>query len=114
MTESGSGSERTELSLDTLLSIMADRYRRRLLLNLLEHNPQDDEDIVGLADVSVAGEELAAFRVEMKHKNLPKLVDAGLIEWDRSANVVRKGPAFEEVRPLLVLLRDHEDALPDD
>lgn len=102
------------LSLDTLLSIMADKYRRRLLLALLEHNPQDDEDTHLPADVSLEDEELEALQVHMTHKHLPKLAAAGVIEWDQEANAVRKGPKFTEIRPLLELIRDHADELPSD
>ena len=104
----------TSLSLDTLLSIMANKYRRRLLLALLEHNPQDDGDTQLPADISLGDEELEEFRIHMTHTHLPKLAEAGVIEWDQEANVVRKGPAFTEIRPLLELMRDHADELPGD
>ena len=104
----------TSLALDTLLSIMADKYRRRLLLALLEHNPQDDENTQLPADVSLKDAELEELQIHMTHKHLPKLAEAGVIEWDQEANVVKKGPAFTEIRPLLELMRDHADELPGD
>ena len=104
----------TTISLDTVLELLAEEHRRRLLVNLLEHNPQDVEDIDLVAGISLADEELAQFRIQMKHTHLPKLADAGVIDWDREAGVVRKGPEFDELRPLLELLRDNADALPDD
>ncbi|MFC6977284.1 ArsR family transcriptional regulator [Halomicroarcula sp. GCM10025709] len=105
---------RSKVSLDTLLSLMADKYRRRLLLALLEHNPQDDEDTQVPADVSLEDEELADLQVHMTHTHLPKLVDAGVIEWNEAESAVRKGPKFDELRPLLNLMRNHADELPDD
>jgi hypothetical protein len=37
---------------------------------------------------------------------------AGFITWDRESNEVRKGPRFEELRPLLELLDNHADDIP--
>jgi predicted transcriptional regulator len=111
--ESGAGSG-AGLSLDTVLKVMANKHRRRLLLRLLDHNPQDDEDIDALADHSLSDDELADFRIHMTHRNLPKLVDAGVIEWDQAENVVTKGPRFDDLRPLLELMQAHADELPDD
>ena len=45
---------------------------------------------------------------------LPLLDDAGVIEWDREADEIRKGPRFAEIRPLLELLDDHREELPSD
>ena len=110
----GDSTGESELALDTVFGLLSDLYRRRLLVTLLEHNPQDDDDIDQLADVSLADEDLENFRVTMTHTHLPKLAEADVIDWDREENVVRKGPLFDEIRPLLVLMRDNADALPDD
>ena len=104
----------TQTTLDAALSILADRYRRRLLLALLEHNPQDDDDPQIPGDVDVEAEDLEAIEIAIRHSHLPKLEDAGLVEWDRERNAVRKGPRFDEIRPLLELMRNHADELPDD
>jgi len=37
-----------------------------------------------------------------------------LLEWDRRNHEVVKGPNFEAIRPLLELLDDHQDELPED
>lgn len=101
-------------SLDIVLDALANTYRRRLLTALLEHNPQDDEDSHLPTDVSIADEDLEQLKVHITHIHLPKLEDAGLIEWDRDTNEIRKGSQFEEIRPLLQLMNDHADELPDD
>lgn len=98
---------------DTVFDVLANKYRRRLLFVLLEHNPQDDDPQIP-ADITIAGEDLAAIEVAMIHSHLPKLEDHGFIGWDRDTNTVRKGPCFEEIRPLLELMRDHADELPDE
>ena len=98
-------------SFDELLDAVGHVQRRKLLVALLSHNPQDDEPVVIDADES-ADEEFARL-VEMQHVHLPKLEEYGLIDWNRETNEVSKGPQFDEIRPLLELLRDHEDELPD-
>ncbi len=93
---------------------MADVYRRRVLVEMLDHNPQDDDDVQLPEGITIADDDLATLRTQMRHVHLPKLEDAGLVEWDREANVLRRGPRFEEIRPLLKLMDDHADELPDD
>lgn len=105
------GASRT-ISFDNTAGALADVQRRKLLIALLEHNPQDD------APVAIAGSESEAGAIErllmMNHIHLPKLTDYGFIEWDREAHEVTKGPKFDGIRPLLELLDAHEDELPSD
>jgi hypothetical protein len=100
-----------EIHFDDVLDVLADVQRRSLLLSLLEHNPQGDTPIVvpGSSEDSDAVEQ----PVSMHHVHLPKLADYGFIEWNREHHQVTKGPNFDEIRPLLELLTDHEDELPD-
>ena len=102
----------SELSLDDVLDVLANRYRRRLLFALIDQNDQDD-DTPGPGDVTIEDEELDLPKIQMIHTHLPKLEDMGLIEWNRDSNEVKKGPKFEYIRPLLESMRDHDD-LPDD
>lgn len=97
--------------MDEVFDALANRHRRRVLLRLLERNPQpelvDDAPFdVGRTD----GED----RVELVHVHLPKLESMGFIAWDRDDHLIVKGPAFEEIRPLLELVEENEHALPDD
>jgi hypothetical protein len=101
-----------DLEFDDLLDALAHIQRRKLLVALLRHNPQNDESVVIDADES-ADEELQRL-VGMTHVHLPKLEAYGFINWNRDTNEVSKGPSFEEIRPLLELLETHEDELPAD
>jgi hypothetical protein len=99
-------------SIDDALDALGHVQRRRLLVALLAHNPQDDAPMTVVEDAVDTG---ALDRiVQMEHVHLPKLVDYGYIEWDRENGEVATGPNFEEIRPLLELLVDHENELPDD
>jgi hypothetical protein len=99
-----------EVVFDDLLDALADIQRRKLLVALLAHNPQDDESVVIDADES-ADEELSRL-IEMTHVHLPKLENYGFVVWNRETNEVSKGPNFEEIRPLLEILQKHGDELP--
>lgn len=100
-------------SMDTVMDVLANEYRRRILVALLEHNPQDDDDPQVPGDIDLADEDLETLRVHMTHTHLPKLEDSGFIEWDRDSHTIRKGPQFDEIQPLLKLMRNHADELPD-
>lgn len=100
------------MSLDTTFDVLADRSRRRLLVTLLEDDPQNTE--AGLVPVDTSGGNVSDLKIKMRHHHPPKLEEVGFIEWDRNTNEVWKGPRFDEIRPLLELLSDHADELPDD
>lgn len=96
------------ITTNDMLYALADGQRRRLLIALLE----DDSPLV-IADSESAADSLE-HRMSMKHVHLPKLADYGFIEWDRERHEVSKGPKFVEIRPLIELLNNHENELPDD
>ena len=99
--------------MDEYLEALADTHRRRLLVALLEHNPQRDTGAVP-EDVHEGEKALAALQTQFHHSHLPRLEDAGFVRWNRDTHEVMKGPRFDEIRPLLELMRDHADGLPDD
>jgi predicted transcriptional regulator len=98
-----------EISFDDMLDVMSHIQRRKLLMALMDHNPQDDTLSVPAGSEDVDSIERL---VQMKHVHLPKLVDHGFVEWNRDTHEVTKGPNFDEIRPLLELLDDHKDELP--
>ncbi|ADD07636.1 HTH domain protein (plasmid) [Natrialba magadii ATCC 43099] len=100
-------------SMDIVLNVLENRYRRRMLVALLEHNPQDADNPQLPADSELAAEDLETRRIHMRHSHLPKLEESGFIEWDRDTNSVRKGPHFDEIQPLLEVLQNHANKLPD-
>jgi hypothetical protein len=79
----------------------------------MDHNPQDDEDAQLPTNVAIADADMQTLQMRMHHVHLPKLDEMGYIDWDPEADTVAKGPNFEEIRPLLTLMREHEDELPD-
>jgi predicted transcriptional regulator len=100
------------ISFDDMVDALAHVQRRKLLIALLEHNPQDDTP-VAIAD-SESESNAVERLVSMQHVHLPKLAEYGFIEWNEETHEVMKGPKFDEIRPLLELLDTHEDELPAD
>ena len=103
--------EVTPLTSKDAFDLLKSAYRRRLLVTLLDHNPEDETDIP--EDLTTSDEELEAMLREMTHIHLPKLESLDVVEWDREENVVTRGPTFEELRPLLELVHKHRDELPE-
>jgi len=94
------------------LSALADPYRRQLLLALLDHNPQDDDDRDPL-NIVEGGEEPEVLETELVHAHLPKLADMEYITWDRTENTISRGPKWEQIAPLLELIHENRDELPE-
>jgi hypothetical protein len=99
------------LGCDTVFELLADGQRRRLLVALLDV----DENGSGPVPVNalIDGQDPDRRRVRMTHGHLPKLADADVIDWDDDADVVTRGSAFEELRPLLALIDEHAERVPD-
>lgn len=98
--------------IDDVFDALTNRYRRRLLVALLQHNPQSDS--LELPDDALASDEPSeGMEIEFYHVHLPKLEERGFIEWGRETHTVSTGPVFEEIRPLLELMDEHSDELPD-
>lgn len=83
-----------EISFDDMVDALADVQRRKLLVALLEHNPQDDAPVV-IADSDSEADAVERL-VTMQHVHLPKLADYGFIKWDEETHEVTKGPKFDE------------------
>lgn len=95
------------IDLDTALGLVANQYRRRVLLALGEENPQQADDPQIPANEPIADEEWEHLQIQLQHTHLPKLEDASVIEWDRNTNHISKGPQFDALQPLLRLIDDY-------
>jgi len=97
--------------MDRMLKALSSRPRRRLLLNLMERNPRNAA--AQPAELGIGGDAGTA-STRIHHVHLPLLEEAGYIDWDRETGEIVKGPEFGEIRPLLELMKNHADELPDD
>lgn len=98
-------------ALDEVFVCLADRTRRRLLASLAEHDARTGGG-VDPADLAPADRDPAQFEADLHHNHLPRLQEAGFLQWDRDSDTVRRGPRFEDIEPLLALLDDHREVLP--
>lgn len=96
---------------DDAIDALGDVRRREFLLALLERDPYDDPPVVTDGSGDALG--VADDGIAMWHAHLPKLAEHGLVELDRENHEVRRGPAFGEIRPMLELLDDRADELPE-
>lgn len=96
--------------MDELFDVLSHPYRRRILTRLSDHNPRDEGEFDQRALASEDDPDLPDDG--LFHNHLPKLDDAGFIDWDRENGVVRRGPRFREIAPLIDLMVEHRDELP--
>lgn len=110
---------------DTVFKALAHRQRRQLLANLRTDDPQRIRRLSGAsrelsqATDSFLEEFLRSSRemegvnkalVRTHHVHLPELVEFEFIEWDRDSGVVRQGPRFNELKPVLALVDERSEA----
>lgn len=100
-----------DMAFDDAVRALGSRDRRRLLVALLEHNPHDELHVPEVVDVGET--EMETLHGAFYHRHLPLLDGLEVIEWDEEGHTVSKGPDFGEIRPLLELLDEHRDKLPD-
>lgn len=99
----------------TALRALESPYRRQLLIALSEENPPDDAGRDPLNIVSEEGESDVS-ESELVHQHLPLLEQRGYIEWDwdQDTHTIEKGPNWGDIGPLIELLHEHRDELPDE
>lgn len=100
------------VELDELFEVLSHPHRRRILTSLNEWKPRE-EDEFNLTEL-VTEDEIEEEAPGFFHNHLPKLDEAGFIDWDQERHVVRRGPRFSEVDPLIELMINHSEELPAD
>ncbi|WP_324666185.1 hypothetical protein [Haloarcula sediminis] len=58
-------------------------------------------------------DELEILESELIHSNLRKLEEMDSISWNQTTNELSKGPQWDEIAPILTLMYDNQDELPD-
>ena len=97
--------------LDTAFEALSDPTRRHVLTEVMANSPLDIEQVLGELPAAV-GSESAAPAVTAHHVHVPKLADAEFIEWDRESGVIRRGPRFHDIEPVLTVLDENDGKLP--
>jgi hypothetical protein len=96
--------------LGEMLEILSHPHRRRIITRLHDRNPRD-EDEFELEELA-GDDELENGTIDLFHNHLPKLAEAGFVNWDQEQHIVTRGPRFEEIAPLIDLMVAHQDELP--
>ena len=106
------------------LRLLADGTRRRVLFQLCDEESRDISEGILLrggsrsASAHTNQQQLVrrslsdGQRAELEHHHLPKLQSHGVIEWNQETQTVSRGPVFEEIEPLLHLLKNNSHKLP--
>lgn len=99
------------LSVDTALDILASARRREVLRYLFDEadRPRERSELVDkMADEAAA--DPASLEAALAHHHLPRLADAGVIEYDHRSGSVRLDDTADDLRPLLELCQAWETA----
>lgn len=93
--------------IDRVLHVVSHRQRRLILYMLRRGEP------VSEAGLQVRGtNDGDGHSGGLRHVHLPKLAETGYVDWDRDTGTIEKGPAFDELEPLLDLIENHSAELP--
>lgn len=109
--------------LDTgeLFELLAVDIRRRLLVLLCETdsvNVPEGLHTRGRTQVQHTTDQNSSppttdeFEPMLYYNHLPKLESQGLVEWDTDGQTVSRGPAFEEIEPVIRTLVANADTFP--
>lgn len=94
-------------AIDLMMDALRERTRRVILMTLL-----DERTETGLETLERRVSKENA-RVRLLHVDLPKLADAGYVEWNTASETVSKGWRFSEVEPLVRLLKEYDSTFPE-
>lgn len=113
VTSATEGETQTSLPLDVALVVLGDPTRRDVLTRIGEYGPEESAEFEEEDFAERVGDR-EFDRVALYHRHLPKLDDAGFVDWDRESGVITSGPRYEEIRPLVRLIQGYRYDLPDD
>lgn len=95
--------------IDGALDCLSNAHRRRILVRLYEGC-----EAIDLSDLVRHGEsDPERLRIKITHVHLPKLEQYGYIQWERDEGEVRRGPDYDAVAPIVRVLHENRDELPD-
>lgn len=98
-----------DVILDVLFDALSREPRRRVLEALRVRNPRTTDEFVRSSPRPDGTDQDT---IRLHHVHLPRLDEAGFIEWDREMGTIERGPNYDEVRPVLAILADRSDELP--
>lgn len=91
-------------AIDSMMDALENRTRRVILMTLLGDTTETSLDTLE-REINDGDA-----RIRLHHIHLPKLANAGYINWNNDSDTVSKGPKFSEVEPLVQLLKEYNTA----
>lgn len=93
--------------IDSMMEVLKSRICRVILMSLIGKTTETRIDTL---EREINHENP---RMRLHHRDLPKLDDAGYIEWNDDADTIAQGPKFSKVEPLVKLLKEYNTAFPE-
>ena len=99
-----------------MFDALRDPIRRRVLFAVSDRGLREGDEFTlnAFASAEMGEVDPDILRVRLFHSHLPRLVEEGFVEWEPDDGTIRRGPAFDEIAPLLDVLVDHAGDLPAD
>ena len=91
---------------DRALEVLSDKQCREILVLLSEESIGEPE--LSLETIVERCENASVSEASLYHHHIPKLAEAGLIEWDDETMTVQHGEAFDVITDLLEFIDDRE------
>jgi hypothetical protein len=101
-----------EESLSDLFEVLSHQFRRYVLWALAR--AESDTEAALELDHLADGDEPDVLRLELVHNHLPKLDEYDYVDWDPATGTLGRGPRFEEIEPVLELLNENAETMPDE
>jgi hypothetical protein len=95
-----------------IFDTLRDQSRRRVLVSLLDVETRTVGDLLDEAQRQ-DGRDRRALRIAYVHIHLPKLHGTGYIDWRKEADEIHRGPRYGEVQPVVGVLDENRERLPD-
>jgi hypothetical protein len=99
----------TRINRNEQMDALSNPERRELLVALADES--EESKILEYLQAEHDGSVDSEFEIMTHSVHLPKLDQYGFIDWDRENDTVETGPRFDDIEPLLDMLRPHEETL---
>ncbi|WP_132057375.1 DUF7344 domain-containing protein [Halorussus amylolyticus] len=94
--------------LDASFGLLAHAHRRSVLYALREDGPKTRDELADELVATGVADDRDRTVASLFHTHLPKLDDAGVVEYDRDDGVVSLAPDVERLEPYLDIAAHHE------
>lgn len=96
--------------IDRTLTALSHVCRRRLLFELYRDLNSGDGAAINYTEITPFRNE--TWRIRLYHVHLPKLEEFGYITWNEADEIIRTGPEWDELEPILEFIYAHHRDLP--